>query len=510
MDGRDASAEEGPGMTHPDPAPTELEADCAAPEGYDDDSTVFGTFFIGDTQLAFPAAQIQEVVPHPSITAIPLCPDYVSGMFNLRGCLVPVVDIAGVLQTESRVAQQERVVAVIDCGESLIGAVFDRTGEVRAVAPEHCWTEAKHTHKNNQVIDGVIRLHGDEEVLVQQLSPALLGAVEAVPRLNDGSGSLAQEVPAEEERSAIVVRLGGCEFALDVTSVLEIQAPLPVTSSPRYFEFCSGVVQLRGDVIPVLDLHELLQQPQRERTSEDRLVFVVHDNVRWGIFFDELVDTVTFVDSNLIRFPRLARSGLAELCTNVISREGRDILKLEVPSMAERCGIGSAAAFMEGARFDTEGAEVEEEQDLGFLVFRVGELNAGLPLDCVGEIQPLGQDGMVGDGLNASGAGLFNLRGCIVPLVDPRVHCGDASADTDEKVVIFLRTDQDPIALVADQVESIVRATASEITDVSGLLASTERKGMLKFAGSAIKIEQNGAENAMIVLDLDRLRDAVY
>jgi len=61
---------------------------------------------------------------------------------------------------------------------------------------------------------------------------------------------------AEESMQLVTFQVGAEEFGLDIRSIAEVVRPLRITSLPRMPEFIEGVVNLRGAIIPVVDLRK--------------------------------------------------------------------------------------------------------------------------------------------------------------------------------------------------------------------------------------------------------------
>lgn len=69
------------------------------------------TFELGDLYLAVPVAEVQEVIREQGITTVPLAPDTVHGLINLRGQIVTVIDLRRCLElTSARQAAEMHVV----------------------------------------------------------------------------------------------------------------------------------------------------------------------------------------------------------------------------------------------------------------------------------------------------------------------------------------------------------------------------------------------------------------
>ena len=87
----------------------------------------------------------------------------------------------------------------------------------------------------------------------------------------------------------VVVRLGGCRYALPMSSVAEVGRPPSLTRVPGLPAWVAGVANWRGRVLAVLDLRSLLAADPGQLDRRGRLVVLHHDGVRVGL----LVEAVT-------------------------------------------------------------------------------------------------------------------------------------------------------------------------------------------------------------------------
>jgi purine-binding chemotaxis protein CheW len=108
----------------------------------------------------------------------------------------------------------------------------------------------------------------------------------------------AERGDGDEFIQIVTCRLDREEFAVDILSVQEINRMVDITRVPKAPRFVEGVINLRGRIIPVLDLRRRFGVPDAERTSRSRIVVV---NVR-GRVVGLIVDSVTEV----LRIPRSA------------------------------------------------------------------------------------------------------------------------------------------------------------------------------------------------------------
>ena len=104
------------------------------------DSRQYLTFKLGDEVFATDVSKVREVLDFPAVTKIPRAPDFMSGVINLRGSVVPVVDLRLCLEmskTEKTVNTCIVVVEMLLEGEStVIGALADSVEEVIDLEPD--------------------------------------------------------------------------------------------------------------------------------------------------------------------------------------------------------------------------------------------------------------------------------------------------------------------------------------------------------------------------------------
>ncbi|MDA8088573.1 MAG: chemotaxis protein CheW [Nitrospiraceae bacterium] len=98
------------------------------------------TFRLGEGVFAFDITQVREVLDYTSVTRVPRTPDFMCGVINLRGSVVPVVDMRlkfGMPRTEKTINTCIIIVEIkIGQESALIGAMADSVQEVMELEPE--------------------------------------------------------------------------------------------------------------------------------------------------------------------------------------------------------------------------------------------------------------------------------------------------------------------------------------------------------------------------------------
>ncbi|HXI10918.1 MAG TPA: chemotaxis protein CheW, partial [Thermodesulfobacteriota bacterium] len=95
-----------------------------------------------------------------------------------------------------------------------------------------------------------------------------------------------KDFDSREVLQLVTFRLGNEEFSLDILKVQEIIRHMDLTRVPKTPDFVDGVINLRGRVIPVLDLRKRFGLPKDENTNETRIIVVDVDNRTVGLKVD--------------------------------------------------------------------------------------------------------------------------------------------------------------------------------------------------------------------------------
>jgi purine-binding chemotaxis protein CheW len=119
------------------------------------------TFCVDDLLFGVEVTQVQEVLRFQPMTRIPLAPDRIRGLINLRGQIVTAIDLRSCLGFVPRAHGEEPMNVVIRGVESSISLLVDSIGDVIEV-PEEAFESAPSTMKPAQrnLIHGVYKLTG--------------------------------------------------------------------------------------------------------------------------------------------------------------------------------------------------------------------------------------------------------------------------------------------------------------------------------------------------------------
>ena len=94
------------------------------------------TFMLGQETYGLEILKVREIIGVMAITAVPRTPDYVKGVINLRGKVIPVVDLRLKFGMEEAVHTEETCIIVVNVGSLEVGIIVDKVSEVLNIASQ--------------------------------------------------------------------------------------------------------------------------------------------------------------------------------------------------------------------------------------------------------------------------------------------------------------------------------------------------------------------------------------
>ncbi len=141
----------------------------------------------------------------------------------------------------------------------------------------------------------------------------------------------------------IAFRLGTQSFCIRTTAVREIRGwaqSMPIPNAP---DFVLGVMNLRGNVIPTIDLAHRLGMTPAERTERSAIVVAESGDTIIGLLVDHVTDMLTVPDNQLQPVPQVFSSFDGRYCDGIITHEEGMICFLNLERLFENDSIPEAA-----------------------------------------------------------------------------------------------------------------------------------------------------------------------
>ncbi len=149
------------------------------------------------------------------------------------------------------------------------------------------------------------------------------------------------------EHQLVVFELANEHYGVDIAAVEGIIKMQLITVVPHAPSFVEGVTNLRGSVLPVIDLRKRFNLPPEETTKNSRIVVITIDTVKVGMIVDAVSEVLRVSEDAIEPTPPIITTVDSAFITGIAKLEGRLIILLDlakVLSINEQAKIMALAA----------------------------------------------------------------------------------------------------------------------------------------------------------------------
>jgi len=116
-------------------------------------------------EYGIPITQIQEIIKIPEITRIPNMPDFIEGVINLRGKIIPIIDLRKRFRLDQKQKDEETRIVIANIGGQPIGLISDSVSEVIRLSQEDIDPVPPIiSHINSEYLSGVGKM--DKRIII--------------------------------------------------------------------------------------------------------------------------------------------------------------------------------------------------------------------------------------------------------------------------------------------------------------------------------------------------------
>ncbi len=142
---------------------------------------------------------------------------------------------------------------------------------------------------------------------------------------------MAAEDKSKDEVQLVVFKIGDEEFGVEISQVREIVKLIDITRMPKAPQFIEGVVNLRGQIITVIDLAKRLDLPSAGRTDATRIMVVEVSNNTVGMIVDSVSEVLRLSVDDIEDTPSLIETEVHERYLRGVGKNsGRLLILLDL------------------------------------------------------------------------------------------------------------------------------------------------------------------------------------
>jgi purine-binding chemotaxis protein CheW len=359
------------------------------------------TFLLKDEEFGFDIMSVQEIIRVPKMAKVPRAPAYVDGIANLRGVVLPIIDMCTRFGMERTEDTDRTRVLVVDIDGVKTGLRVDRVKQVTRVLrsdvdpppPAIRGTTANY-------LEGVVKLDGGQRIIMalnaQQVcqigtthrTKVSTDVTADATRAADNAGSTGGG--AEAIVQMVTFRIAKEEFGFKMEHVREILRVQPPKQVPDVPDYVLGVLTVRGQVLPIVDLRRLLHQQSMAEEFAGGCREIREQYERWNeeTAAKHGVRAELSVPERLRAWVSAANSSSQVLMETLSKLRGHNerLIKQVQTHLAPEDIAASGAAVVAGLHdFEHEvAANIQEDQRI--IVVDAGGFILGLVVDHVNEV----------------------------------------------------------------------------------------------------------------------------
>jgi len=451
----------------------------------------FVTFLVGEEVFAVDMGPVQEIIRLPEVVRVPLAPDTLDGLANLRGKLLPIISLRRLFGFEEETHNDSTRAVVVDYGEPL-GFVVDRVASVVGVDPGQIEdASAIQGTIDSDLLSGVIKdVSGHAMVMVLNFEKLIHREFESIAAISKAAKTSNRTALAasssdddgdsvlSDELQLVSFDVSNQEYAIAIEDVQEIvQVPETIVHIPRAGTHVLGVITLRNRLLPLVSLRSLFDLQARELDEKSRIVVLALGSATVGLVVDGVREVLRVPKNEVDAMPALlARDGgLSEISEICRLESGKRLVSIiSARNLFNQTAIKDALSNMKvnesNSHSDDSDNDEALEDDEQVVVFRLDKEEFGVPIRSVQEIVRVPDELTRVPHAPQSVEGVINLRGSVLPVIDLRIRLGLSRVERSDRqrIMVFLlngvRT-----GFVVDQVAEVLRISKHAIEPAPSL-----------------------------------------
>lgn len=166
--------------------------------------------------------------------------------------------------------------------------------------------------------------------------PVPIGQAGALTGGEAGRHGMDQIVGGDGILQLVTFTLGSEEYAVDILKVQEINRMTEIAKVPNAPAYVEGVINLRGRVIPVMNLRKKFGLPEKDRDEQSRIMIMDIQGITMGLVVDSVSEVLRIPSSTVDPTPPMASDVSTEFIKGIAKLQDRLIILIDMDSLIEK------------------------------------------------------------------------------------------------------------------------------------------------------------------------------
>ena len=485
--------------------------------------SIFGSFKLCDEEFAISADSIREVINEPShYSALPLAPYYLLGLFNLRGIMIPVIDLKKILNLNEKNYEKnkdnEKKISIVECGNFCVGLLFDKTGEVFNGSNSK---KIEYVEKSNSselaIVKGLFKLDNAKRI-IQILDPLRLKDIKDLAKIQKSNISELKQEKIGSRKQCISFKINDSTCAFAINDIQEVVNCDEIENSAQTGELCLGVIKLRNEALPVIDIAEILainsSKSQKTNSQKQSIIIMESENKLFGLPVDSIENIIGYKDSDFKKIPVITDKNRA-LITGCVTTDDNNIILLNKDELLKQDNIKSIIDGYYKSKVDV--ASINSNEDFTkkdqktvsnstrrtYITFTIGK-NYALDINNIEEIIECPKQIIRPPSSSEHLYGLVESRGTIFPIIKSELFNIREYNHSECHKIIIVKINQVKCGFFVNTVNSIESFSDNERYKIPHLVRQKEHNEYITGTKETFR-NKDGSETKLYVMDLEEI-----
>jgi purine-binding chemotaxis protein CheW len=322
-------------------------------------SNLYFVFSVNDSLYAIDALAVNMAFSLPAIRNMEDAPNYIAGVINLRGSIIPILDLSLLLGGGTQVKNLSDAVLVMQNEQALIGMIVNEVLDVINISASQIDIPPRLEGKKHRYPPLVLGMARVDEQIISILDHRRLVAQENDLMLDEqvhsdlykapdvhsnGDKSIYQKraielmrkVEADSDSETLqlaIVLLGQEYFGMDIRYVNEFTKIKNIIPLPNCPQHVLGNMNLRGSILTIIDIRNTLGMYSETFNHSAKIVVSSAGDILVGVAVDEIDDIVQISPAEVVPLPASAHSDLLRYVMGTVHYKQKAMTILNLPEI---------------------------------------------------------------------------------------------------------------------------------------------------------------------------------
>lgn len=422
-------------------------------------------FQIGKQNFAFSLDNVKEIIKVPVITPVPLTKSYVAGLINLRGEVIPVLNLREKYKIDNITKSEDARIIVIEKNNVKIGILVDKVLNITNIEQSQL-NECKIT--SLEEVKAIIKQKQDERLVTFIDTGKIFkegfefAIFQKIGLENSNLNEDEKKRKLSKQERYILLRISDQNYALNIANIQEIIRFVEFSSVPSDSNDILGIVNLRNEIIPIVNIQKFLKLKEQKIGEETKIIIANCAGTKFGFVVDKILSVVSADEEDIKPIPTVVN--FENVFEGTIKIDDNLYIILDIQKLFER--------FSSSIRkeIENQGEEALEMVSTGgekqIVLFDLNGQKFAIDIQRVKEINRIPTVVKVPNDKNYL-KGIANLRGEVIAIVDLcTLLYGEETELGDFSRVIIVELKGEKYGILAKKVLSVLKVSEKDIIEI--------------------------------------------